>query len=392
MAVHTAPTLIANTSVLGIHNSSFFNRVLEGFATIPAALVGTVATGSAGCFNIDEISYTGGRAIVAGNVVTIPESRTLTGVVNNHMLPGTTLPTTDVKTQWYGLWLRKDGVMRVGPLPVYLYGVGIPGASMYRLLPGNTDSGYYPHDYTLVNLVWSYQGNTAGAIRFAGITHVGGNVWVYQQARRGNYLNPVTWNTYVDHKFKEENLLATDIVSDVSLHMDRATSTSITGETNGLPGIPSSITCTGIFNIRFKVSLVNASSRVVYYMLHDYNEVETAAYSISPLAPPNTSDPTGLALNLTYDVLLDGDYGSAIWSNEVQTSDGDREISNIDTTIVNPYVRSSDVIPVATTAGVVAIGSRITMNPSPATGDTSYFHIRTLGFMWDRYNAGGIMI
>ena len=387
--IHPSPTLVAvNTGILGGHKHAYFNKVLEGFATVPAAPV----SGSAGCFGIDTITYMGGRAIVAGSIVTIPEMRTLTGVVNNHMLPGTTLPTTANKTQWYGLWLRSDGVMRVGPLPVYSDGTGVPGASV-RMLPYTSAETptFNAHDYTLVNLVWSYQGNTAGSIRFAGITHAGGNVWVYQQARYGNYLNPVTWTTYVDHKFMEED--STGVVANAEYHNGRLTSYNAkTSELNGLPGVPSSITNTGIFNIRLDYTLAQLASRISYHMLHNLYGYDPTTFSASPFAPPNVSEPLATPVeNLTYDVLVATDYGSALWSHSVHLHDTDTQCQTVDATVVNPFVHASDPVYVPTTAGVVTIGSYRHLNPT-STGDVAYFHIRTLGFMWDRYNAGGIIL
>jgi hypothetical protein len=393
MATHTAPTLVATTNVLGAMNKSYFNRVLEGFATLPAPLT-QVTTGvwSSGCFGIDTITYMGGRAIVAGNVITIPEMRTLTGVVNNHMLPGTTLPASSLGTQWYGLWLRSDGVMRVGPLPVHSLSVGIPGASMYFLPIGNTDSGFYPYDYTLVNLVWSYQGNTAGAIRFAGITHTGGNVWVYQQARLGDFLSPVTWSTYVDHKFLEVNYGTSDAFTAEETIAGYSTcfnATTLNGY--GLPGIPTSISCTGILNARVSVHLNNPGSQVSLYLLHNLYPLDAAYNSWSPFAPPTISAPAARVANLSYDVVLDSHYGAAVWSDTSLVVDTAAIARQIDATILYPFTHASDVIPVPTTAGIVNAGYLLTLN-NPSALDTAYFRLRTLGFMWDRYNAGGIMV
>jgi len=386
-AIHPYPTLVSVNGSLGTGNHAFFNRVLEGFAVVPAAL-DEVSFGvySAGRFTADTIEVTGGRAIVGGYVVTIPENRILSGVANTYLLPGTTLPSTATKTKWFGLWLRSDGVFRVGPLPVYSLNSGVPGNGLY-MLPNVTyaESGKDIHDYTLVNLVWSYQGNAAGTIYFAGITHVGGNLWMYQQAQR--FTAPSTWTTYVEHRFYDQYVHTGTTESDSDC-ADIATSyNAITAEANGLPGVPAALTTAVLLGINMSVNLTTSGNYAGCYILHNNND--TDVYSSSLIAPPVVSDPDAPVIDETYDTLLNGvstKYGAVLWQRSFASTDGNN---------LSLYNRDTLLYPVGypsafTSNGVSQI--KVGWRYDTDSGESFRFQIRTLGFMWDRYNAGGILL
>lgn len=384
IAIHPAPTLLAVTSdVLGTHHHAFFNRVIEGFGVVPATLA-EVEPGvySAGHFDTDTITVMGGRAIVAGNLITIPESRTLTGVVNNYFLPNTSLPTSSSIMKWYGVWLRNDGALRIGPLPQYNLGIGIPGHSQY-MLPNinNAEGSRDVHDYTLVNLVWSYQGNTAGTIRFAGIMHMGGNMWMYHQARR--CTGPSTWTKYVDHRFATmavapggpadaESFLPMDTSYDVINAID-----------HGLPGVPAAMTSVALLNVRMSAHITTSGHHAAIYLLH--NLVDLHEYSSSFVAPPVLSDPLDPVLNVTYDVQFDSTWYSAVLFRRMLNAGASSAINaDYDDTVIYPVGVPSGITNTAT--AMVRFGWNYNLD----SGETLTANVRTLGFMWDRYNVGGI--
>jgi hypothetical protein len=398
IAIHPAPTLLAVTSdVLGVHHHAFFNRVLDGFATTPAPLV-DMGGGqyAAGHFPIDAIGVMGGRAIVAGNIITIPEPRVLTNVVNNYMLPNTPLPASSGNMLWYGLWLRKDGVFRVGQLPQYNLGVGIPGHTQYMLPLANIESTFDVHDYTLVNLVWSYQGNVAGQIRFAGIMHMGGNMWMYHQARFGTYGSPVVWSNYVDHRFFESSLsgISADIENLFSIN------TSYSGrysQADGLPGVPAALTNVALINVRMSAHVQTSGNLAAIYLLNtNYPTSDGTVYSSSFVAPPNLSDPGAAVpvLNEDYDVMFTVPdppsifyyYSNVLFRRMLISSDSAEVNADYDDTVLYPVASPSGITNAAT--GLVKVGWKYKLSAT----DTFLVNMRTLGFMWDRYNAGGITI
>jgi hypothetical protein len=383
-AIHVSPALISTSGVLGASGHSYFNRVLEGFAVIPADLVEQPAPGSgnysAGHFSADTIRVMGGRAIVAGSIVTIPEIRILTGVVNNHRLTGTPLPAGPTNMKWYGLWLRSDGVLRVGPIPQYNLGIGVPGSTQYMLPAGYADATFDVHDYTLVNLVWSYQGNTAGTMYFAGIMHVGNNLWMYHQARHYS----AGWGKYVEHRFYQQHVTTATAAEGAS---ERSTAyDAINGIVDGLPGVPAAMTNVVLLGVRMSATLQVSGKHAGAYLLHNLGD--DSVYSAAYVAPSVVSDPTTPVLNETYDVLFDTDpYSAVLWRRMLRSSDSADINADYDDTVLYPvgFPTPTDLTNYA--SSIVRIGYHYDLS----AGDDFLFQMRTLGFMWDRYNVGGIM-
>lgn len=402
---HTSPTLISLSGGLGAHNHAYFNRVLEGFMITPAPLV-LVDTlkWSSGCFPADTIGISPGRAIVAGNIVTIPEARVLTGVVNNHLLPYTTMATNATYCKWFGVWLRSDGVIRIGPLPFMdtLHAV-LPAASSY--IPGNTmymlpvddgsghsyvDPGYDRHDYTLINIVWSYDGNTASNIRFAGMTHAGGNLWVYHQARKGAYVGPDPWTTYIDHVFLSQEIVLTSL-NMLSISAD-------TSNSRALPGVPTVLSLTAVINVQVNASFLGSGSQCAFDLFAgDNSSYLNDHYSTTYTAPPfevNVDSPaifTGHDRAYTFSAHTS--YASSVYGKYISSANTSGESSYHSDTIIYPYLRPSDfdtstgVYNVSNeTVGVVDCGSMTDLT----TGDTVQYKLRTIGFMWDRCSPSGI--
>jgi len=394
MAIHPAPTLtVVSTNILGADKHSFFNRVLEGFATVPATVVdmGGGLGYSAGQFAIDQIQVMGGRAIVAGKIITIPEIRTMSNVVNNYRLPNTSLPSAATnKMKWYGLWLRVDGVYRIGPLPQYNLGVGIPGSTQYMVPLTSVETTFDQHDYTLINLVWSYQGNSAGAIRFAGIMHMGGNVWMYHQALRGDFTVSPTWTSYVDHRFCELRVDSTIANVDV-LDSYFTSSNAITGHSAGLPGVPAAISSVAILNTRMDAHLEASGDYARLYLCHsNYPSFDSGVYSSSTVAPCILQTPLlPPTLHDDYDVSFTTGtaYSNSLFQRSVSSLGSTHMSSQYDDTVLYPVAAPSTTDNEA--VGLVRVGLSYKFAGSAGSFNVN---VRTLGFMWDRYNAGGITL
>lgn len=399
MAIHPAPTLVAvTTNILGAHKHAYFNRVLEGFATVPAPLVsyGGVEY-SSGQYPVDTIGVMGGRAIVAGKIVTIPEIRTMTSVVNNYFLPGTALPAAADDMKWYGLWLRVDGVYRVGPLPQYNLGLGVPGHTQYMLPSANAESTFDQHDYTLINLVWSYQGNLAGQIRFAGIMHMGGNVWMYHQARLGDYGAPVTWSDYVDHKFFTLNHTATSGTVDMQkIYLPHTHYNAKYGLDLALPGVPAAVTTMAILGVGMYAHLETTGHSAEVFLLHNNYGVfdDVGVYTSTLVAPPRIVDVVSPVIHEDYDVVfdpIDGSsppsayYSNSLFTRSLMTHGSTHASANYDDVVMYP-VAATDLT--AAAVGIVRVGVKYNVTDP----DTFRVNLRTLGFMWDRCNVSGITI
>ena len=398
--IHPAPTLVAETTIpYSTEKKAFYNSVLEGFYVRPAELV-SVGTPvyTAGHFNVDEIRMTPGRAIVAGKVITIPEARTLSNVVANYLIPGTPLPVTSSQTRWYGVWLRSDGVFKVGLPPTTNSTSSVPGSTLYMLEGTYVESGFSRYDYTLLDVVWSYQGNTAGNIRFAGVAHRGGNVCLFHQARYGSYTGTVTWEDYVSHMFE-----FTDIAHSSSDEMiyPRLLTTSYkeagVGNSLKIPGIPTSLTSVALIGINVESYLWNenpipsTAPHFVYEILHKSNAdgevgIPTLASNVltaSPYAPPNCVDPTNAATpyaDAEYTYSEFDHNASVIWgfhdypAAHTSIMNAKKDI----TTIVHPYISTDS------TGGSVRVGYRYSLD----VYSRARVKLRTLGFMWNRYNLG----
>lgn len=398
MAVHPAPTLLAvATDVLGTHKHSFFNRVLEGFAVVPADLVLHGSDYSAGEFGIDVIRVMGGRAIVAGSIITIPEMRTLTGVVSNYFLPNTTTPVSSADAKWYGLWLRRDGVFRVGPLPQCNLGLGVPGHNQYMLPVANIESPTYDvHDYTLVNLVWSYQGNVANQIRFAGIMHMGGNLWMFHQARRGNYMSPPSFFEYVEHRFAKVNNTGTSPFEDETMGVIDTSYDAVNNNALGLPGVPAALTTVALLSVSMRVHLENSGNYAGIYLLsNNYPTADSGVYSSSLVAPPNLINPATVSPEANVDcdnIFVIGSppadyYTSVLFKRYAYSHTASIHMTaEYDDTVMYPAIRPSDLTNAAT--GLVQVGTKYSVE-SP---EELRINVRTLGFVWDRYNVGGIVL
>jgi hypothetical protein len=139
-----------------------YSKVLEGMYAQPGDINDTT-----GDWIHNSIVISPGRALVDGVPIIYP--RTTINNLSSRLLPGTAaLPVNDAGLavpRWYYVWLRKDGVIRIGDhTPVSDWeGSAAAGMTLYRPAASQVESPTYSQkDYTLLDVIYLMHVITGG--------------------------------------------------------------------------------------------------------------------------------------------------------------------------------------------------------------------------------------
>jgi hypothetical protein len=374
--------------VYGATGHGYINKVIDGLKVAPA---------SGGLFDGNKIIVTPGRAYVGGKLVTIGLSTTLSNVSNlptdtpsgyrTALTDGNFFPASSGLSRWYGVWLRSDGSFRVGNMPDMGLHTGIPGSTGYMIPADDVELGYYRHNYTLVDIVWcyDYDSSTAGHIRFAGMTHLGGGLHVYHQARLKD------WSTLTPGNFMSHTcLLGVANATNVD-YLGRYKTNSLLGVEGISPGIPTDISGAAYLGVYLDYTMDTASSVTVALLHSNATLVPYADESTSQFAPPIAITPTpgGAPPQLTSMLDVEHDDGGPqhyytypIWMYKQTAYEASMGSKRVADSVVYPLQRTA-----AGECGEITVNFLTT---GFTAGDAAAFSVTNLGFFWDRYNPGGI--
>lgn len=373
-AIHPHPKYYGD--LFGVVEYGHVNKVLDGLTVVPA---------SGGVFGADTITLTPGRAFVGGKLITVGAATTLNNVSTAYKTAATFAPPLGTgSSRWYGVWLRSDGAFRVGSLPDMGLHTGLPGVTSYTIPYADveTSSGYYRHSYTLVDIVWCYDYDSTAAhqIRYAGMTHLGGGLHVYHQAKTrdwsvGTALSFVAHNC-VDLPTEGANL---DVV-------ERFPTNAINTYVGFLPGIPTSISGAALLGVYFNQYRATDSTLNVALLHSNATLVNNAIVSTSNFAPPIVADLVTMPRTSLYTVTKGTDtfYTHPVWAFSKDTLEAPGGTTQIAQTVVYPLQRT-----LVDGCGDITVQFQTTGFGAGPT-NTARLVVTNLGFFWDRYNPGGI--
>lgn len=324
------------------------NQVLSGLNVVPTFTRATVGQWSLGSFNVAR-----GAAVINSKLVVVDSEKTVTPAGANVTLTGSPSYGASALCVWFGVWLRSDGVLRFGPMPVSngQYNTGYPLHSGPGRLPAasvETASNFTQNDYVLIDVVWKYTGTTSSNSRFAGVEHLADGSNILHEARLysgswGDFVLPAVTRSWSNETVKEQLALC---FNDGILAYIRS------------PGIPSELTGTAVLRVNV---LLSSNNNARSYCLFTRNSGtggllnEGMPWGVMP--PYNAYDPDPLTM----------------WRRELQST------SHTDITYVDvlhyPYVHNIGPTP----QGYVNIeqyGSSVDAHGS--------LQLIVLGFMWNR--------
>lgn len=223
------------------------NQVLSGLHVVPTFTRATVGQWSLGSFNVAR-----GAAVINSKLVVVDAEKTVTPAGTNVTLVGTPSYGASELCVWFGVWLRSDGVLRFGPMPVSngQYNTGYPlnsGPGRLPLASVETASDFTQNDYVLIDVVWKYSGTTSSNSRFAGVEHLADGSNILHEARLysgswGDFILPAVTRSWSNETVKEQVAL---VFNDGVLAYIRS------------PGIPSELTGTAILRVNVLLSSNN---------------------------------------------------------------------------------------------------------------------------------------
>jgi hypothetical protein len=382
VSIHAKPKY-ASAIIYGSHTGKI-NRVIDGLKVVPAA--------TAGQFAANTITLTPGRAYVGGNLVTVApivdgDMVVLTNVSvaagsgghRTDLADAVFYPASASLSKWYGVWLRSDGVFRVGNLPDMGLHTDLPGYNGYLIPQDDVESSFHCYDYTLVDIVWCYDYAASNQIRFAGMTHLGGGLHVYHQARVGTYPD-ASWAAFTSHEFITIAAEQTSI-DPTTVYISTNNNNILPG---AIPGIPTNISGAALLGVYVKQRRLTAS---VFYaaLLHSNTPlVDAETVSTSKFAPPIrtvTGDPASSLYVATNTSPAETYSTYPIWMYS-RDAGAISEYNTLATNLIYPLQRT----------GAGNVGRVLVQFTAIdfTTGDYAYLHVTNLGFYWDRYNPGGI--
>jgi hypothetical protein len=232
-----------------------------------------------------------------------------------------------------------------------------------------------------VDIVWCYDYDAtvpySNKIRFAGMTHLGGGLHVYHQARNGTYPDG-TWGLFMQHICVS---LDTDGV-DISI-AQRYSTNAVTIYSERIPGVPTNISGAALLGVYFTQHRHTDSTLNVALLHTNAVLVDEAGLSTSVFAPPISFRPTDYADSLYVVTEGTNEYATfPLWAYSKDTVEAPGGTTQLAQTVVYPLQRT-----IANGWGDITVQFVTTEFD---TGDTASLHVTTLGFFWDRYNPGGI--
>jgi hypothetical protein len=369
-----------STSVYGAATGCL-NKVIDGLKVVPAA--------TAGQFAANTITLTPGRAYVGGNLVTISNTGNIvltnvsvaagSGGHRTALTDGVFYPAYVGQSKWYGVWLRSDGEFRVGNLPDMGLHTGIPGYEGYMIPLDDVESLFSRRSYTLVDIVWCYDYAAYNQLRFAGMTHLGGGLHVYHQARVGTYPD-AGWSTFTSHEFVTISASQTEILP-TTLYVSTDNNNVLPG---AIPGIPTNISGAALLGVYVKQLRATISSFYVALLHSNAPLVNAETVSTSKFAPPIrtvTGDPTSSLYTAANTSPAETYSTYPVWMYS-RDAGAISERTDIATNLIYPLQRTG-----AGNVGQVLVHFDAT---GFGAGDYADLHVTNLGFYWDRYNPGGI--
>jgi hypothetical protein len=230
---HAAKRLSTDLDCINGSSYRVFNRVLNGMCVRPANTDSTYPD-DRGRWPLNYISIGRGRAIVNGGMY-YDESGSAIADVMGAMTPGTAaLIGLTTECKWFGVYLRSDGNYRIGPLPSSYHqnNTGIVGGTLHLIPDANKDSHYGQIDYTLVDVIWKYQGTDSSTARFANVEHVAGNLHLIPVAKVYDYGSSTFTNTL------NPDIVMPSTTTQVQLQLETTAPSTYSGDrTIGVPRI-----------------------------------------------------------------------------------------------------------------------------------------------------------
>jgi len=384
VSIHAKPKY-SSAIIYGSHTGKI-NRVIDGLKVVPAA--------TAGQFAANTITLTPGRAYVGGNLVTVAP------IVDGNMVVLTDVsvaagsgghrtdlansvfyPAATEYCKWYGVWLRSDGVFRVGNLPDMGLHTDLIGYNGYLIPQDDVESSFHCYDYTLVDIVWCYDYDAtvpySNKIRFAGMTHLGGGLHVYHQAKNGSYPDG-TWGLFLQH------ICVSLSVNGINISKAQRYSTNdSTTVADRLPGVPTNISGAALLGVYFTQYRASTSTLNVALLHSNAVLVDEDGLSTSIFAPPISYRPSDYTDSLYVVTETTNEYATfPLWAFSKDTTEVAGGTTNLAQTVIYPLQRT-----IANGLGDITVQFVTT---GFGAGDTASLTITNLGFFWDRYNPGGI--
>jgi hypothetical protein len=336
------------------------NRVLYGLHTLPNYVGGSVRA-NAGKWVQGQIKIAAGAAVVNGKLVVRDVDSTIT-VNASTLLDAYPAATVATSCTWFGVWLRIDGSICVGNLPA---GMGdLPTIypldnSVGRILASDVQSGlgYGISDYTLIDVVWAYNGTattpaTYANLYYAGVEHVSSN-WNLLGAAQ--IFNGATWDMVTPLVSASWTGAASAAYDQVPLKFNGAVKRS--------PGLPIALTNTALLRVHTALNSRNSATSSFALTLDNTVGIEPMPWGIQPAF--DASVMLGTVLNNVYHRQLDNAGASSLLQTQIDV-------------IEYPYASTL----------IDGSGGVVVRTFATAGGDASgSYQIGLLGFVWDRLAA-----